>query len=797
MTNKAEIYTSLGLTDDEYKLIIGNLNREPNDLELAMFSVMWSEHCSYKSSRIHLKRLPTQGENVLVGPGENAGVIDVGDNLAIALRIESHNHPSAIEPTQGAATGAGGILRDIFTMGARPIALMDPLYVGPLNHPRHRWHLEGIVRGISNYGNSVGVPTVGGEIHFDSCYSGNPLVNVACVGVLEKDKLVLGQASGIGNRAILLGSTTGRDGIGGVSVLASASFDTDSSDTEKLPSVQVGDPYEEKRLIEACLELIEKGLAVGIQDLGGAGLTCATSETAARADLGMDVDISKVHLRETDMTPIEIMTSESQERMLAIVTEDNMDEVLKIAKKWEITASVIGIVTAPIDSVGYLRIFNGYENEPIAVTPAKSLADEAPLYDRPKSEPKVQEVMFPSELNFGISNEQNNVSDQAEKSTGKNSNLNIDIKSDLFNMLLKPEWIFKQYDHQLFLNTIVSPGNGAAVLRLAAPGIKKTDKAISLTTDGNPKWCAVNPYYGTYLTTVEALTNIAITGSVPQAIINCLNFGSPENPEVMWQFSQSIDGLKAACEDFMVPVVGGNVSFYNSTDNIDIDPTPVIGAIGLHPNISKIIKISDELLDDNKEFEFYVVNGPDILLQDKAFSLSGSIWATQLHGYNGGILPTIDTEQTKNFLKNIAEIVRNPDLGIVQIEDIGQGGLLLALAEMLIRFNELKSSKQQLLSDPQKIDESSTKLKLDGILGVRLIETLSINSLFSELPGRAIVQVTKENSQSFEDTLKLNSVRYYPLGSSKPDKIIINNEANVDVKEMIEHFRNSLSGYMS
>src|SRR5580658_3795107 len=389
-------HRELGLTDEELTSIIAVLGRVPNQLELALFGVMWSEHCSYKSSRLHLRRLPTSGPHVLVGPGENAGVIDAGDGIAVAIRIESHNHPSAIEPYQGAATGVGGILRDVFTMGARPLAVMDPLFFGELSDARQRWLVEGVVSGISGYGNSVGVPTIGGELTFDDCYAQNPLVNVLCVGALPKERLVLGVASGVGNLAVLLGSSTGRDGIGGVSVLASAGFDgadgAESLDDAKRPSVQVGDPYEEKRLIEACLALLDDGLVVGIQDLGGAGLVCATSETAARGGVGMDVDVNAVPLRELGMAPYEIMTSESQELMLATITPENLEAVIAVCDKWEVRASIVGRVVDPVVGVdgvarGMLRIRDGFDGEVLAEVPASALADDAPLYDRPRERP--------------------------------------------------------------------------------------------------------------------------------------------------------------------------------------------------------------------------------------------------------------------------------------------------------------------------------------------------------------------------------------------------------------------------
>src|SRR5271155_373612 len=570
MTMEATLHRELGLTDEEAASIERILGRVPNHLELAMYAVMWSEHCSYKSSRLHLRRLPTVGPAVLVGPGENAGVVDAGDGIAVAVRIESHNHPSAIEPYQGAATGVGGILRDIFTMGARPLAVMDPLFFGPPDDARQRWLMEGVVSGISGYGNSVGVPTVGGELTFDACYAQNPLVNVLCMGALPVDRLVLGIASGVGNLAVLLGSSTGRDGIGGVSVLASAGFDgadgAESLDDAKRPSVQVGDPYEEKRLIEACLESLDRGLVVGIQDLGGAGLVCATSETAARGGVGMDVDITAVALREPGMAPFEIMTSESQERMLAIITPENWDAVATLCAKWEVRATIIGHVVEPtLDAngraVAMLRVRMGFDGEVLAAVPASSLADEAPLYDRAMARPAGQDAI--------------NADDPSDDEPGGSPN------DDLLDLLVDPAWIYRQYDSQLFLNTVVGPGRDAALLRLAGPGLPYSERGIALSTDSNPRWCALDPRAGTALTVAESVANLACVGATAKAVVNCLNFGNPEHPEVMWQLSESIDGMTEACLGLGLPVIGGNVSLYNESGGNDIDPTPVIGVLGL------------------------------------------------------------------------------------------------------------------------------------------------------------------------------------------------------------------------
>src|SRR5579871_4549227 len=547
---EGDIHRALGLTDEEAASIESLLGRRPNHLELAMYAVMWSEHCSYKSSRVHLRRLPTEGERVLVGPGENAGVVDAGGGIAVALRIESHNHPSAIEPYQGAATGVGGIIRDVFTMGARPIALMDPLRFGPLDEARSRWVFEGVVGGIAGYGNAVGVPTVGGEVVFDECYRGNPLVNVFCLGVMPVSRIALGRATGVGNLAVLVGSSTGRDGIGGVSVLASAGFGAGGGEDAKRPSVQVGDPFEEKRLIEACLELLDRGLAVGIQDLGGAGITCAVSETASKGGAGMDVWVSEVHQREPGMSPAEVMTSESQERVLVIVSPDDFDAVRGVCARWDVQASVIGTVTG----TGRLRVLDRPGGTVLADVPAAALEEDKPLYDRP------QEAVAPRDLGPVVSG---------------------DAGKDLLALLADPSWVYRQYDHQLFLNTVTAPGGDAAVLRLKAPGLPASSRALAMSVDGNARWCAVDPRAGAAMTVAESCLNVACTGARPVALVNCLNFGNPEHPAVMWQLSSAVDGIADACRAMGVPVIGGNVSLYNESAGADIDPTPVVAVLGL------------------------------------------------------------------------------------------------------------------------------------------------------------------------------------------------------------------------
>ncbi len=693
-----EVYRALGLTDDEVATIVDTIGRNPNGLELAMYSVMWSEHCSYKSSRIHLRRLPTEAPHVLVGPGEGAGVVDVGDGIALALRIESHNHPSFIEPYQGAATGAGGILRDIFSMGARPIALMDPLRFGPLDDARSRWVAEGVVSGISGYGNSVGVPTIGGEAVFDATYAGNPLVNVLALGILPVENLVLGRATGVGNLAVLLGSTTGRDGIGGVSVLASAGFDDGDDDSSKRPSVQVGDPFEEKRLIEACLELYARDLVVGVQDLGGAGITCATSETAAKGNSGMDVYVSEIPRREPGMNPVEVMTSESQERMLAIVAPEQLDDVLEVARRWEIRASVIGTVNAG----GRLRVLTdtGADAEVLADVPAKSLEEDAPLYDRPRAEP--------ADL------AERRADDPAAHLEGLDDP--DGLGADVLAGLADTRWIWSQYDHQLFLNTVTGPGSDAAVLRLRHPdtGVE-TGRGIALTTDGNHRWCAIDPRRGTAAVVAEAALNLACVGARPLALVNCLNFGNPERPEVMWQFSESVDGMGEACRALGVPVIGGNVSFYNASGDADIDPTPVVGMLGI---IDELVRRPPGLeLEDGARL---VLLGPDPVGDgsggDVPSGLAGSRWAFG-HGRCGGSLAALDAAQHAKVCDLVRDIVA--DGLVVGVGDVADGGLVGVLAEAAARSGR-------------------------GVQVTLPADAAPVPWLFGEAPSRVVLCVTAE-----------------------------------------------------
>ncbi|MFI5034929.1 MAG: phosphoribosylformylglycinamidine synthase subunit PurL [Acidimicrobiales bacterium] len=743
------LHRALGLTDDERAAIQVVLGREPNSLELALYGVMWSEHCSYKSSRIHLRRLPTAAPQVLVGPGENAGVIDAGDGIAVAIRIESHNHPSAIEPYQGAATGVGGILRDVFTMGARPLAVMDPLFFGPLTDARQRWLFEGVVSGISGYGNSVGVPTVGGELTFDDCYAGNPLVNVLCVGAMPVERLVLGAASGVGNLAVLLGSSTGRDGIGGVSVLASAGFAGDGaaagSDDAKRPSVQVGDPYEEKRLIEACLEMLDRGLVVGIQDLGGAGLVCATSETAARGGVGMDVDVTAVPRREDGMAPFEVMTSESQERMLAIVTPEGWPAVAELCAKWEVRASVVGRVVAPVEGpdgrrVGRLRVRDGFDGAVLADVPAASLADEAPLYDRPRRRPADFDAVAADDPSD-------------DEPTG-------DAAGDLLALLVDPAWVHRQYDSMLFLNTVVGPGRDATLLRLAGPGLPPSRRGIALSTDSNPRWCALDPRLGTALTVAEGVANLACVGATAQAVVNCLNFGNPEHPAVMWQLSEAIDGLGEACRALGLPVIGGNVSLYNESGGADIDPTPVLGLLGVVESL-----VAPPPGWSWRDGDAVVLVGAREAPGERPYPLAGSRWATR-RGRRGGRLAPLRAERFATVVAfvtaEVAQICGGATSDVTAVHDVGAGGLAVALAEI------------------------SATTGRGAVVG----DLAGHGELFAEFPGRFVVATS--DPRALEARASARGVPVAVLGVVGGARLVLDDLVDLDVAQIARRRSESL-----
>ena len=639
MTIADEILQRHGLTPDEYRRIVEALEREPTLTELGIFSVMWSEHCSYKSSRVHLKTLPTTGKRVLQGPGENAGAVDIGDGLAAVFKIESHNHPSFIEPYQGAATGVGGIIRDIFTMGARPIALLNSLRFGSLDEALVRRTFSGVVAGIAGYGNSIGIPTVGGEIAFDESYTGNPLVNVFCLGIAGADEIIKGVASGVGNAVYYVGAKTGRDGIHGAT-MASAEFDDKSS--EKRPAVQVGDPFMEKLLLEACLEVMKTDALVGIQDMGAAGLTSSTCEMAGRGGAGVEIDVSLVPQRETGMTPYEIMLSESQERMLLVVKRGREAEVERIFGRWDLHAVHIGEVTAD----RMMRVKN--RGEVVAEIPATSLTDDAPLYRRPMAEPAY-------------------LADARQLSL---STLDAPgAASDVFRRLLaSPEiaskrWVYRQYDHMVRTNTLLNPGMGAGVVR-----VKGTTRALALSVDGNARFVYLDPFAGAQLAVAEAARNVACAGGLPIGATNCLNFGNPERPEIMWQFAKAVEGIGAACRALDIPITGGNVSLYNETDGKAILPTPVLGVVGLIENAATVVGKS-----------FRAEGDAVVLLGTGRGELGGSEYLKAIHGLVRGVPPLLDLELEK-ALQGL--LVRGVSDGLVKsAHDCAEGGLAVALAE--------------------------------------------------------------------------------------------------------------------
>ncbi len=653
----APLHRRLGVTDDELVAMEGRLNRPPNDLELAIFSVMWSEHCSYKSSRPLLRTLPTAGADVVAGPGENAGVISIGDGLAVAFKIESHNHPSAVEPYQGAATGVGGILRDIFTMGARPIAVLDALRFGDPADARTRHLLRGVVAGVGGYGNCVGVPTIGGELVFDPSYAGNPLVNVMAIGLLPDGRLTLAQAPGPGNLAILFGSTTGRDGIGGASVLASATFADD--DPSKRPTVQVGDPFAEKLLIEASLEMIAAGLVEGLQDLGAGGISCATSETADRAGTGILVDLDAIPCREPGMAPFEVMISESQERMLAIVRPENEDAVGAICARWNLPAARIGRVTAD----GDITIVSGGLDPAgrpnpgsieLARIPAAALTSNAIVHERPAL-PPARRRAAPAP---GAPLEPNDLLPER----------GMDPGAILLSLIGSPNlasrrFVFEQYDSTVQVNTVVGPGHGAAVLR-----IKGTTKALVATTDANQAVGAIDPWLGAVLSVAEATRNISITGARPLGVTNCLNYGDPTRPEAFWQLREGVRGLADACLALDLPVTGGNVSLYNESPRGAIAPTPEIGVVGLLEDVGRLVGP-----------EFVAAGDAILLVGETTPGLAGSAYAGLAGVAPEDGPPNIDLRREAAVQRFVREAIA---AGLVaSAQDVSAGGLAVALAE--------------------------------------------------------------------------------------------------------------------
>lgn len=696
-------YRDLGLTDDEYARIVATLGRRPTDAELAMYSVMWSEHCSYKSSKVHLRQLRDKAppsDRLLVGMGENAGVVAVGEGLAVTFKVESHNHPSFVEPYQGAATGVGGIVRDILAMGARPVAVLDPLRFGAADAPDTARVLPGVVAGIGGYGNCLGLPTIGGELVFDPTYAGNPLVNALCVGVLPADRIQTSAARGVGNVVVLLGARTGRDGIGGVSVLASATFDEHGGPARR-PSVQVGDPFTEKVLVECCLELYERDLVTGIQDLGGAGLTCALSETAAAGRSGMDVDLDRVPLREASMAAHEVLVSESQERMLAIVTPAALPAVRAVCERWGVLATPIGTVT------GSGRLVVHWHGSVVADVPPTSLADEGPVYERPLCPPAERAIL--------------RADDPLELPRP------ADLRAELLRMVASPNlcskrWVTEQYDRYVQGNTVLAQPEDAGVLRLS----DATGLGVALATDGNGRYARLDPYAGAQLALAEACRNVAAVGARPVAVTNCLNFGSPEDPGVMWQFAQACRGLADACRELGVPVTGGNVSFYNQTGPDAINPTPVVGVLGVLDDVARRVPMA------------FGADGDVLLLLGATRpELGGSEWAWVAHRHLGGRPPAVDLPAEKKVQDVLVAGARDGRLSAAH--DLSEGGLAQALVESCLAGG--RGARVELAEGADPFVE-----------------------LFSESAARAVVAVPPGGERRFTELCAARGVPYRRIG---------------------------------
>ena len=754
-----EIAAEHGLSAEEYARVKHILGREPNITELGIFSVMWSEHCSYKSSKVHLKRLPTRGKLVVQGPGENAGVVDIGDGLVAAFKIESHKHPSYVEPFQGATTGVGGILRDIFTMGARPIAVLDSLRFGEITASKNtseeeaaknRRILDGVVRGVANYGNCFGVPTVGGEVGFEPCYSQNPLVNALALGIAKKEEIFLAKAKGIGNPVIYVGAKTGRDGIHGASLLASAEFTEESK--QKRPNVQVGDPFMEKLLLEACLEAMHTGAVVAIQDMGAAGLTCSTMEMASRGGTGIEINLAKVPQRETGMTPYEIMLSESQERMLLVAEKGREQEVLGVFKKWGLDAMVVGQVTEG----GIARIKNN--GRVAAEIPAHPLAEEGPVYNRPLAAPTPRVETEKDWFAFAPD--------------GTNLTQNF-VKLLSSPAIASKRWITEQYDTSVRTNTLAGPGaSDAAVVRIKDPKTGDVKRALALSTDGNGRWCRLNPRVGAMHAVAEAARNVAASGARPIAATNCLNFGSPEKPEVMWQFSQAIDGLTEACTALGTPITGGNVSFYNETLGRSIYPTPVIGVLGVIEDVSRVLKIAfreegDVILLLDGAMSAARAQHAALLQTDEliafAREFSSSEYSKAIAGISAGEPPAIDLAAEKRLIDCLVALAT---AGSVQsAHDISDGGLAVTLAESCF------------VSVSSLVGAEHAAPVLGAIVNLGDEPSAAEAAIFNERGARSVVSVSPSKLAAV-----LNSARQYSVAAHQIGQVIRGDALRIQYK---------------
>ncbi|MGW7687337.1 phosphoribosylformylglycinamidine synthase subunit PurL [Streptomyces asiaticus] len=731
-------WAELGLKQDEYERVRAILGRRPTGAELAMYSVMWSEHCSYKSSKVHLRQFgekAPESDALLVGIGENAGVVDVGQGYAVTFKVESHNHPSYIEPYQGAATGVGGIVRDILAMGARPVAVMDPLRFGAADHPDTKRVLPGVVAGIGGYGNCLGLPNIGGEVVFDPCYQGNPLVNALCVGVMKHEDIHLAKASGTGNKVILYGARTGGDGIGGVSVLASETFD-DSKPTKR-PAVQVGDPFQEKLLIECTLEVFKEDLVEGIQDLGGAGLSCATSELASAGSGGMRVELDTVPLRDSSLSPEEILMSESQERMCAIVKPEKVDRFLEICEKWDVIATVIGEVT----DGERLEIY--WHGEQIVDVPPRTVAHEGPVYERPYARPEWQDAL-----------QADDAGKLPRPATAE------ELREQILKVIGSPNqssksWITDQYDRFVQGNTVLAQPEDSGMVRVD----EETGLGVAVATDGNGRYAKLDPYAGAQLALAESYRNVAASGAKPLAISNCLNFGSPEDPAVMWQFAEATRGLADGCLTLGTPVTGGNVSLYNQTGEVAIHPTPVVAVLGVIDDVARRTPIA------------FAEEGQLLyLLGDTAAELGGSAWSQVIHDHLGGLPPKVDLERERLLAEILISASRD---GMVDAaHDLSDGGLIQALAESCLR----------------------------GGKGARIVVPDGLDPfvlLFSESAGRAIVAVPRSEEVRFNDMCGARGLPAARIGVVDGDAIDVQGQFSIPLAELRESYEATIPGLLA
>lgn len=721
-----EVIAEHGLSESEYEMILSILGREPNFTELGIFSVMWSEHCSYKSSRKHLGTLPTKAPYVVHGPGENAGVVDIGDGFVAVFKMESHNHPSFIEPYEGAATGVGGILRDVFTMGARPVALLDSLRFGSPDHPRTKYLVNGVVSGISGYGNCVGVPTVGGEMFFNKSYDGNILVNVFCLGIAKKDKIFTGVCEGIGNPVIYVGSKTGRDGIHGAT-MASGEFDKKSE--EKRPTVQVGDPFTEKLLIEACLEAMKSDAILGIQDMGAAGLTSSSCEMAGRGGTGIEMNIDDIPRREEGMTAYELLLSESQERMLIVAKAGREEELINIYKKWGLEGVVVGRVTDD----GLFRIVE--KGETVVEIPVAEISSKAPMYDRPSKRPAYLDGLQQFDTNTVAEPK-----DYNETLLRLIGSLNLGSK----------EWVYRQYDHTIRTDTTILPGSDASVIR-----VKGTKKGIAISSDCNARLCYLDPYMGGAMAVAEAARNIACSGGKPMAITDNLNFGNPEKPEVMWQMKEAIRGISDACIALGTPVVSGNVSLYNETNGVGIYPTPTIGAIGVVEDIKKCVT---QYIKGEGELLF--------LIGSNKKSIAGSEYLSLIHGLEKGTISPLDLNTEKSLQTALLEAI---DKGIIRsAHDCAEGGLAITIAESCMTGNQTFGA--------------TVSIEEDGRID---------NILFGEGQSRIVVSILNKDREVLDALCLAKGVEISYLGKTGGNNLSIRINDNEIISSPIEQIKGS------